>query len=167
MRQLLLSLVFVFGCGLVAASPEDVAKDFWQAVAAGEIEEAEALATETRLRRLQRMADRLELGEVQVGKAVVTENTALVETTFEAKSEPVIFDTHMVKTEDGWRVDPRRSRQAMNAAMVEASVADLRDAFRAGAGALGEAMEEGLEEASEAMREALEELDQRERPGQR
>ncbi len=163
MHRLLISLVFIVGCGLISSSPENVAKNFWQAVSDGKIEKAEELATKSSLRRLERMADRLELSDVQVEDAVVTENAAEVETSFEADGEPVVFSTHLVKTEDGWRVDPRRSRQSMNAALVEASVADLRDAFRAGAGALGEAMEEGLEEATEAMREALEEL---ERPGE-
>lgn len=165
MRRLLVSLVFLVGCGLVSPSPESVAEDFWQAIASGDTEQAKSLATKGSLRRIERMADRMELEDVELGEAIVKEDTAEIETSFEGETEPVVFTTYLVKTEDGWRVDPRLSRQAMNAALVEASVADLRDAFRAGAGALGEAMEEGLEEASEAMREALEELDQRGRSG--
>ena len=169
MRTLLVTVAAVLllgGCGLGSSSPEKVARNFWRAVADGEMDEAKKLATPASLRRIERMSSRREFEDVEVESAVIQDERAEVETLLVVGEEgdPVVFTTHLVQTEDGWRVDSKKSWQAMNAAFVEASISDLQEAFRAGAGAIGEAVEEGLEEASEAMRDALDDLGGRQRP---
>ncbi|MCP5055631.1 MAG: hypothetical protein GY937_02780 [bacterium] len=161
---LVLALVLP-ACGLVAPGPDRVAENFWQALADGEIEDAKALSTEVDLRRLGRLADRHEIKDVEVGPVLTRDDAAEVETTLIRESgATVIFATQLRRYDGGWRVDAAATSRGLREAIVEDSLADLRDAFNDSAGAIGEAVEQGLEEAATAIREALGESERADRP---
>ncbi len=158
MTRLLCTLILVFAvaltaCGLLAPGADRVAEDFWKALADGEIQEAKALSTETDLRRLVRLAERHEIENVEVGSTISRDGAAEVETTLERESgATVVFRTQLKRYDDGWRVDAVATSRVLRQAIVEDSMAELRDAFSDGAGAIGEAVEQGLEEAAAAVR---------------
>lgn len=167
-RYFALSLALVLalpGCGVFASEPDRVAEEFWEAVAAGDVDGAKALSTETDLRRLARLSERHVIEEVEVGAVLTRDDTAEVETTLERQAgATVVFRTRLRRYDDGWRVDAAASGQALRQAIVETSLAELREAFSEGAEVIGEAVEQGLEEAVDAMREALEESGRAARP---
>lgn len=158
-------VLMLVACGFIAPPPERVAENFWQALADDEIKDARALATEADLRRLARLAERHEIEDVEVGAVLTREDVAEVETTLLRESgATVIFPTRLRRYDGGWRVDAEATSRELREAIVEDSLADLRDAFNDSAGAIGEAVEQGLGEAAAAIREALEESERADRP---
>lgn len=143
-------------CGLFASGPDRVAKEFWEAVAAGELDGAKAFSTEADLRRLARLAERYAIEEVEVGSVLTHDSTAEVGTTLELETGlSVSFHTELRRYDEGWRVDAAASGQALRQAIVEVSLTELRESFRESAERIGEAVELGLEQAVDAMHEAL------------
>ncbi|MBW2241477.1 MAG: hypothetical protein JRH01_05780 [Deltaproteobacteria bacterium] len=152
-------------CGLIAPEADRVAENFWKALADGEVEDAKALSTEVDVRRLARLTKRHEIEDVEVGAVLTRDEVAEVETTLVRESgAKVIFSTHLRRYDGGWRVDAASTSRSLREAIVEDSLADLRDAFNDSAGAIGEAVEQGLEEAAAAIREALGESEGAARP---
>ena len=98
------------GCGL-GSSPDEVAADFWTAVAEGQFDEARALVIEDDPRGLQRLAEQ-EIQSVEVGEALTEGDVARVETRLERERGPISFQTRLRRFDQGWRVDSRTSRQA-------------------------------------------------------
>lgn len=157
-----LLLLAQVGCGL-GSSPDEVAVDFWTAVAEGQLDEARALVIEDDPRGLQRLAEQ-EIQSVEVGEVLTEGDVARVETRLERERGLISFHTRLRRHDQGWRVDSRASRQAYRQAVIEASLADLGDVFSDGAGAIGEVIERGLRDASEAIREALDQLEDERNP---
>ncbi|HEU4428200.1 MAG TPA: hypothetical protein VFT98_05570 [Myxococcota bacterium] len=104
---LLAALAALASCS-EAASPEEVALEFWTAAAAREYAIAAPFST---ARHASDVAASLGSfapeGSPAIGEALRSENRALVETTFhgEGADEHVAFETHLVQVDGAWRVD--------------------------------------------------------------
>ena len=150
------ALGLALGC---AERPGSVAESFWEAVAASDVERAMSLSEGGSARRIERLAERRALTDIEVGEPVVEGDTAEVETRLLRGGSPLSFTTRLVRIDGDWKVDESDSSQAFRAAIVEASMAGLNDVLSEGAEVVGEAVEEGLDQAAEAMREALEQIE--------
>lgn len=153
---LALFLALAFGC---ADRPGSVADAFWNAVAASDVGRAMSLSEQGSASRIERLAARKALTDIEVGEPVLEGDSAEVETRLLRGGSPLVFPTRLVRVDGEWKVDESASSQAFRAAIVEASMAGLNDVLSEGAGVVSEVVEEGLDQAAEAMREALEQIE--------
>lgn len=142
-----------------SATPMNVTADFWQAIADEDLETAADLSNEQDLGRLARLAERHPIGLIEVGEVRTEGDVATVQTRLHRKGEPLVFATHLRRGDRGWKVDVGTSTLAVRRAVLQSSVAELREAFEEGAEVLGDAAQQGLDEAAKAIREALGELE--------
>jgi hypothetical protein len=154
-----LALAPLLACAPAEPGPAEVAGDFWAALRDGDPAAARAAALAPEPGRLEALAERplaaLELGAVLEGEA-----RAVVETSLPGEREPVVFYTHLVRTEAGWRVDAGRTAGELRRAELAGAYANAGEALRESGRALGDALERSAREASEALRRALEEIEE-------
>lgn len=143
--------------------PEAVAERFWRAVMEGDLDAARSHASAATRSRTDELAREFDVGPTVLGETLRNESRAIVETRTEAErggaSLSVSFDTHLVREDDGWRVDVRRTRSDLTRAAFAATVGELGETLGEGLRELRESIEQGALEASEALREALEDLE--------
>jgi hypothetical protein len=158
------------GCGgSGSASPEAVAADFWEAIRARDLDAALELSWKPSRLPLERMRDGRPIDEVLLGESLVGEHTAVVRTSLATKvNERLIhttFDTHLVRGDEGWRVDTDATERELTTALFATSMQQIGEALGQGVQEFGEALEEGAAEVSRAIRDALEEFErEREQP---
>ena len=156
---LLLELLGPIACGLLETPPAEVAGRFWLAIGDGDLEEARALSAGASPRLLEQLARRRPIEGVEVGPVRRDGERCTVDTRIGQRGEKLVFTTHLVHTQEGWRVEVRESVDSLRRAAMVSSIEELREGFREGADALGDAVEQGLDEAAKAMRRALDDLE--------
>jgi len=137
----LLSLLFLLsGCQAVS-TPEQVATEFWQAMAGSDLDSARKYAT----RETQYLVNReqtLEDATVKTGTALIGGSNATVATLMTLKktgsNDVLSFDTVLLKENDQWKVD---YQQTLN----NLSILPLGDIFRS-LRALGETFNKELKQ---------------------
>jgi hypothetical protein len=115
---LLAALAALVACG-EAASPEEVALEFWTAAAARNYEGAAPFSTGRGAADVESsLGSFAPAGSPAIGEALRSENRALVETTFlgAAADERVAFETHLVQVDGAWRVDLAATAQELGSA---------------------------------------------------
>ena len=148
MRPLALLLLVALACG-GSPRPDQVAREFWDGVGRGEA----TACTEP-------LAGAAELRDVAVGEVLDNESSALVTTSLTRRTAEgelrVTFYTHLVRADEGWRVDCDATRAELQKAVFAGSMREFGDALGRGARELGEAIDEGVRELDRALRDALE-----------
>lgn len=148
-------------CVPASQSPEEVARGFWSAIEASDFEGARALSTAPSERRLHALFGQRIFQDVSFAETLTNEDSALVETALAGpEGAPTIaFNTHLVRFDDGWRVDPEPTAADLRRAAFAAALSDVQESLREGQRVLSEALEQGARDASEALRRAIEDLD--------
>lgn len=120
---LVAALSALCACGAPAASPEEVALEFWSAVASADSISAarfcrDASANEVALR----LGADAPAEAPAIGSAATSENTALVETIFlsDGGAAPLRFHTHLSRAETGWQVELDETAGELNRARAAA-----------------------------------------------
>lgn len=169
---LLVGALAVAGCGGSSGpSPGDVTAEFWDAIRARDIDSAlEHTHAPSRL-PLERIRDGRPIDEVLLGESLVGEHAAVVRTSLATKvNERLIhttFDTHLVRSDGGWRVDAEATERELATALFATSMQQIGEAVGQGVEQFSEALEQGAAEVSRAIREALDEFErerEREQP---
>jgi hypothetical protein len=160
----LAALPFIVASLLACSAPDDpeaVARAFWKAVLAGRSDEAATIATAGAAEIEALLPTRRPL-EVRHGEALRNDAHAEVPSTWvQARGEgeaEVAFATVLVRTSHGWRVDVPATDRALRQALLAASAAEIEEAMRLGAQAMGQAFEQGAREAASAMESAADAL---------
>ncbi len=90
-------------------TPDEVALAFWQAMQAGDTAKAAALTTDPK-QQIKPLNEESRKSELKIGEVTLKQDAAAVATTIVKKNadgsdKPIEFQTYLVKTEQGWRVD--------------------------------------------------------------
>lgn len=134
--------------------------NFWSALREGDVDQARALALPIDPGRLQAVSDRYAITALELGKAEGEADEALVPTSLPGAAETaVVFQTRLVRVDEGWRVDAQHTLDELRRAVVASTFERAGEALSESGRELGEAIERGGAEAAEAVREAIEELD--------
>lgn len=149
-------------CG-PGASPEAVARSFWQAVERGEPSAAALRTRGARPDAVEEAFHDIALSGLELGETLEGETTALVVTSLSLEgpggARRVPFYTHLVRDEEAWRVDLARTRNELRKAAFAAEARELGRSLGESLREAGDALEQGVQELNEAIREALEELE--------
>jgi hypothetical protein len=157
------ALLLALACGVPAASPEQVAERFWEALRTGDTQTARACATAASAPLVDNLLGERRIEEVQLGETLSSERSAIVRTSLvtatEADRQHSSFDTHLVREADEWKVDASATEREMTAAIFAASLRQIGEALGQGVQEFSQALEKSAEEMKQAIHEALEELD--------
>lgn len=145
-------------------TPKAVSEQFWKAVQDKNMEQAKTFATWGTVDYLKYLQsekihpERFELGEARVG-----ESSAEVITTLYAKKQgqsgvKVPGTTVLVKTEQGWRVNVKKTLGSVVRRTVDNVFDQLNGLLRDGAKELDKALSESIKEIGEALEEGANEL---------
>ncbi len=156
----LVALVLALGCGLSRASPRDVAGAFWDAIQDRNSDAAQALCTAPDISRVEGFIRARSVVSITLGEELKNAHTAVVETSVASaeRAAPLVFNTHLSRIDDAWKVDLRSTLREMRRAALEISMQEIDDVLQQGMQIVGEALEQGAREAANALSEALEEL---------
>ncbi|MCV6604474.1 MAG: hypothetical protein OIF34_04150 [Porticoccaceae bacterium] len=155
---MLMLAVFISGCSN-SDSPGDVAQDFWQAMADGDIDTARGLATESS-KEAVRMDKKLHIEYLEFGKIFTEEgNPSLLPTSLTTVSGGnrinLSFDTVLEQQQGQWRVDFNQTTQSMLGSSFQQLQDALAETITEAGNAVGDAVDEALNEAAGEMSEVL------------
>lgn len=173
MRRTMLSLclaTFAFvavGCGGAGGNEAaNVARGFWDALEAGDIETAKTFATTSSASSLQ-MTENMQDKDISVtlGEIVDEEGTTFVETTVATRNEETEMDipmkTVLVQENDEWKVDVDQTMMSLfggaMAEMMKGMGEAMGEAMQGMGEEVGKAMQEGMEGMGEGMTQPEEE----------
>ena len=150
MRRLLsLPLLFVLatgGCG-AAGGPESVARNFWDAIMAGDKDTAKKYATKNSMAEMELEPQQAgEERDVKFGKAVesadqVSVPTTLV-TTANGQEQKVPLNTILIKEDGDWKVDWNQTLASMLGGMMGEMMKGMSEAMEGMAEEMGKSFEE-------------------------
>ena len=150
--------VLGWGCGS-ESDPGDVARAYWEALAAGDLEAARGYASEATREHVAKTDDGASIDEVVLGEVLRGEETAIVRTSITTRRDgqelEVPFQTHLVRDDGKWRIDADATHQELLSATLTSGLRELGEVWGEGVRELGEALERGAAELGEAIREAL------------
>lgn len=96
-------------------TPDQVALKFWQAMAANDLASAEQYTTSESRPLLQSPEQKFQGASFAIGQIVIDNDQARVETEArQANDKTTTFTTFLVKEEQQWRVDYRRTRYSLS-----------------------------------------------------
>jgi hypothetical protein len=143
-----------------APAPDEVARSFWEAIRAGDLETARGTLNRDSALLLDRSSLPDDLETVLLGEVLKNERAAIVRTSASTAEHEVpmklVFHTHLVLEDERWKVDLEATREEVERASMAAGMQIMSDAIGEGIQELGEALERGADEVGEAIREALE-----------
>lgn len=165
MRRTMLSLcllTFAFiavGCGGAGGDEAaNVARGFWDALEAGDVETAKTFSTASSASSL-RMTENMQDKDVSVtlGATVNEEGTTFVETTVLTRNEEtemnIPMKTVLVQENDAWKVDVDQTMMSLfggaMAEMMKGMGEAMGDAMQGMGEEVGKAMQEGIESMGE------------------
>lgn len=158
---LALGVTLLFSCDL-GAGPDAIARNFWEAVRAGDLERAAEYTSGGSARPLRRWGEAGAIEELRFGDTLSNERRASTETSLLTKAGDfelrVQFETRLVREAGLWKVDVERTREELSRGLIAAGMASAEHLIAEGLHELGEALELGAREAREALEEALEGL---------
>ena len=158
---LLFAALLIAGC-TGNHSPREVSRDFWRAMAEGNIAAARELATEGSLEGVsadqQRRIENLQFGEARLQQGG---GQSLVATSFTSVNDnsriSLSFDTVLEQQDGHWRVNFTSTTQSMLGSSFQQLQDALSETISEAGNAIGEAMDEALDEAAGQMSEVLQE----------
>lgn len=142
--------------------PGPTAQRFWHALRDGDYAAAQALTDGAALAAVRDLAAAHPFDKVELGDALSNESLAQVPTRVERLRDggpSFSFHTHLVRGEDGWRIDLKQTRRDLTRELLASSFQGVQEALRESGEAFIEEFELRALEASEALRETLEELE--------
>ena len=159
-------------------SPGDVTRDYWSAIQNGETTAAANFTIQPQANEQQdgltTTVDGSKIKTIRVGEAATNVGQSKVPTTLVSimdSSDPdaeqtieVSFDTQLILTEPGWKIDLETTNNNMMAAAMQAAFGvmgqALADGMQDAMKGLGEAMAEGMQAVTEGFAEGFENLDE-------
>jgi hypothetical protein len=158
-RFILTLAATVFGCGLFAASPDEVARDFWDASVDGDFDLAAEYVTEASRHVLERAEDAPEVEEVALGEIVIDGDRANVHTTLSAMMNDrpieVEFNTMLEKEDGEWRVNLTATSGQMISKIMGGAAGEIMSQFGQ---AMGEQMRGIMEGMMKGLAEGMQEM---------
>ncbi len=122
MRALLIFVVWLMvGCSMKNMSPVDVADAFWEAQSTNNLQNAQKLVMPDQEQNV-RIDKRIKIVGYRVDQPNITENGAVVPTLLRVdnpvnssgkKSLYIPFNTYLVESGDGWKVDVDRTKRSL------------------------------------------------------
>jgi hypothetical protein len=160
-RAASISVLLAVSCG-TSFSPDEVARNFWEAKQSGDLELAATFVTDESLRLLDDgvLPDTME--KILFGEVLRNESAAVVRTSMLTRADDIdlniVFHTHLVLEDDDWRVDLVATQQEVSNATFSAGMKFVGQAVGQGIEEFGQALEQGAAEVRDAIRDAIEEL---------
>ncbi len=162
----------LFSCSNTADSPEAVTKGFWKAVIMKDMEKAKSYATWDTVEYLKYLntnkthPERFELGEQMIGEKSAEIAVILHTQEKGQKSVRIPGKTVLIKTEQGWRVDVKKSlgsvvKQTVNNVfdqlnnMLQDGINELDKSFSDSMDELGKNLEEGAKELKKELDKSI------------
>jgi len=160
-----LSVIFFFLVGCSGAdSPESVSSDFWQAVKDNDMESAKQLSTWDTVEYLKILKadklhpERFELGEAMIGDSQAEVATVLYTTKLGQSGVKVPGVTILVRTDQGWRVNVKKTLGSVVKQSVGNVLDQLNSFMQEGINELDKTISESINELGKALEEGAEEL---------
>ena len=156
------SVLVAVSCGS-SDSPQEVARNFWEAMRSGDREQAATLVTDESRRLFDdgQLPDEME--KILLGEALRNESAAVVRTSMLTRTDDielnVVFHTHLLLERDEWRVDLVATQQELSRATFSAGMKFMGQAIGEGIEEFGQALERGAAEVRDAIRDVIEELE--------
>ncbi len=162
------SLFIIILIGLTACSgsdsPESVSSDFWEAVQDRDMEKAKQLATWDTVEYLKILKaknfhpERFELGDKMMGEARAEIDTTLYTTRQGKSGIKVPGVTVLLKTEQGWRVDVKKTLGSVIKYSVNNMFDQLNGLVKEGIKEFDKTLSESVNELGKAIEEGTEEF---------
>jgi len=160
----LAALILLAACSPSGPDARETASAFWAAVSSGDIDSARPFASRSSAASLDDWDRETRIREAVLGEVLSNEDHAMVETSLVTRRGEgewsIALQTHLVREQGEWRVDVRRTREAVTQAQIAAGIEQVERAVATGVQEFGKALEEGVRELERSMREALEDLEQ-------
>jgi hypothetical protein len=160
-RIVSLTLFAALSCGTLD-SPEDVARDFWEAMRVGDRELAATFVTDDSLRLLDEGISPDTMEEILFGEVLRNETAANVRTSMLTRDGDVelniVFQTHLVLQQNEWKVDLGATQQEVTRATFSAGMKFVGEVIGQGIEEFGQVLEQGAAEVRDAIRNAIEDL---------
>ncbi|MGI1679891.1 MAG: hypothetical protein K6L75_14210 [Cellvibrionaceae bacterium] len=160
------ALLSISGC--ISRSPEDTAKQYWEAIMAGDEAKAKSLVFDNKEEGLETFIQPADGSKVEFGESTITGDTASIATSLtwadEEYDTTFQIETILKKSGKEWKVDTKETRKIFIAAVYNSTLNGLQKAFeetatefrRLGEELLGTVATE-LTEASRELQEGAEE----------
>lgn len=158
---LILILFISFSCTYVS-TPEDVTRNFWNAIEKGDVEKAKKYAVPGSMDN-ESLTQNSTIELIAVSdKADVENDTARVATeirmTTQDETGTYSFETVLVKTNDVWKVDYDKTVNSLMMSSIKEFGRELKQMGREMGKAIGEAMKEMGKAMEEALNDARDSL---------
>lgn len=157
-------MLFISSCGGNSSSPKDVSKQFWEAVKERDMEKAKQLSTWDTVDYLKYLkSERLHPERFELSDEMLGENRAEVSTTLYTSKQgksgiKVPGVTVLVKIEQGWRVDVKKTLGTVVKHTVNNVFDQLNGLMQEGVNELDKALSESMNELGKALDESAKEL---------
>ena len=167
LSMLLLSVFLITGltaCTEEARSPKSISKQFWEAVQARDMETAKQLSTWDTVNYLKYLKvnklhpERFELGEVMLSEKHAEISTTLYTSQQGKSGIKVPGVTVLVKIEQGWRVDVKKTLATVVKQTVNNVFDQLNGLMQEGVNELDKVLSESMKELGKALDQGAEEL---------
>lgn len=149
-----LTAAALLACGSNAKEPLNVAKNFWTAMEARDIEKARSYATEATAKSvtINEEAKDQEV-DIRFGEVTFEDGRAMVETSIATKGDDskmeMEMQTVLVKEDGTWKVDVDRTFMSMFGGAMGAMMEQMGEAMQKGMEEMGNAMVDAMENATE------------------
>ncbi len=168
MKNLIFALVVLILLGLSACSgsnsPESVSSDFWEAVQDRDMEKAKQLSTWDTVEYLKILKaknfhpERYELGDKMLGETRAEIDTTLYTTRQGKSGVKVPGVTVLLKTEQGWRVDVKKTLASVIKYSVNNVFEQINGLMKEGIKEIDKTLSESMNELGKVLEESTEEL---------
>ena len=160
----LLAVTFLLaGCSEIK-TPKQVSQQFWEAIQKRDMETAKQLSTWNTVEYLKYLKvnklhpERFELGEERMGENDAQINTTLYTSRQGKSGIKVPGITVLVKTDQGWRVDVKKTLSTVVKETVNNVFEQLNGLMQEGVSELDKVLSESLDELSKALDQGAKEL---------
>ncbi len=125
---LIVSIVVLTSCQQKSMMPDEVARDYWNAVKSGDSSQLKSLTTNGRESQEDQMIKAIQLNNFKIKRTIIEESNAIVEVDLdlaESDSIPVPVNTVLIKQNQVWLVDHKTTIASLR------SKSDIGDAIAA------------------------------------
>ena len=161
---LLIGLTLLLNSCVESGSPKDVTEIFWSAVQLRDMEKAKQVATWDTVDYLKYLkAEKLHPERFELGEVMLSETRAEVATTLYTQKQgksgiKVPGITVLVKTEQGWRVDVKKTLNSVVKHTIDNVFNQLNGFMQEGLKELDKSLSESMNEVGKALEEGAKEL---------
>jgi hypothetical protein len=161
---LILSAVLLIGCQQNSVMPDEVARDYWNAVQSGNANTLKNLTINNKGVNEERVMSSLHLKSFKIRRTIIEENNAIVEVDLELEntgSVPVPIDTILIKQDQSWLVDHKTTLASLRRKSdIGDAIAELHKFSRLFSRELDQSLNQ-LEQQAPAIRKSLVDLMQK------